>query len=336
MEEDKRQRVVDLSRAGTSTKDIADIVGIDPTTVRRVLKKFADRGTVERKSGTGSHQKKQSKKIKAKVKRAIKKDSALSMRKVAKKANVHESTVRRAVKQLGMKSYVRRQRQLITEKTRKTREAKAKVLLNWVKHHGNVIKIFSDEKLWTVDQARNSRNDRYLASEVNEVPPVNRTKHPASAMMLGVVASDGEKMPPHWFPKGLKIGAKEYIEVMQMVVKPWLDVTYPNGGYVFQQDSAPGHKAKVTQKWCTENLAGFWPWTMWPPSSPDLNPLDYGIWSALQPKACATSHASVNALKLSVEKEWSAMDTDFIVATCQSFRPRLEAMVDAKGGLFEL
>jgi DNA-binding MurR/RpiR family transcriptional regulator len=52
------------------------------------------------------------------------------MRKVAKKANMHESTVRRAVKQLGMKSYVRRQRQLITEKTRKTREAKAKVLLN--------------------------------------------------------------------------------------------------------------------------------------------------------------------------------------------------------------
>jgi transposase len=57
MEEDKRQRVVDLSGAGTSTKDIADIVGIDPTTVRRVLKKFADRGTVERKYWTGSHKK---------------------------------------------------------------------------------------------------------------------------------------------------------------------------------------------------------------------------------------------------------------------------------------
>lgn len=52
---------------------------------------------------------------------------------------------------------------------------------------------------------------RFLAYCVDEVPPINSSKHPASAMMLGVVASDGKRMPPFWFPNGLKIGAKEYL-----------------------------------------------------------------------------------------------------------------------------
>ncbi len=122
-------------------------------------------------------------------------------------------------------------------------------------------------------------------------------------MMLGMVASDGNRMPPYWFLKGLKIGAKEYLEVMRDIVKPWLDSTYPEGNYVFPRDSAPGHKAKVTQKWCEEDLANFWPCTMWPPLSPNCNLLDYGIWGTVERKACATSHLSVDALKAAVVKE---------------------------------
>ena len=62
-----------------------------------------------------------------------------------------------------------------------------------------------------------------------------------------------------------------------------------------------------TQDWCQENLADFWPWTMWPPSSPDCTPLDYAIWGVVERKACATPHKNVDDLKASVEKEWAAM-----------------------------
>ena len=154
-------------------------------------------------------------------------------------------------------------------------------------------------------------------------------------MMLGVVASDGKRMPPFWFPKGLRVGAKEYLEVLQTVVKPWLDEQYPEGNYCWQQDSAPGHKAKVVQQWCQDNLADFWPANFWPPSSPDAAPLDYGIWGYVESKACATPHANVDALKSSVEKEWDAMPVDHVIKVCRAFRPRLEAMVEADGGHFE-
>ncbi len=57
-------------------------------------------------------------------------------------------------------------------------------------------------------------------------------------------------MPPYWFPQGLKINRKGYVNVLQTVVKPWLDATYPNGRYMWQQDSAPAHISKLVQRWC--------------------------------------------------------------------------------------
>ena len=191
------------------------------------------------------------------------------------------------------------------------------------------------KKNWTVDQTRNARNDRFLAYHVENVPPINATKHPASAMMLGVVASDGKRMPPFWFPKGLRVGAVEYLNVLQTVVKPWLDENYPEGNYVWQQDSATGHKAKVVQKWCKDNLAAVWPTAFWPPSSPDCSPLDYGIWGNVESKACSSPHKNVDSLKASVEKEWAEMSVDLVKKICSSFRPRLETMIKAGGGHFE-
>uniref|UniRef100_A0A0K2TE37 Uncharacterized protein n=1 Tax=Lepeophtheirus salmonis TaxID=72036 RepID=A0A0K2TE37_LEPSM len=46
---------------------------------------------------------------------------------------------------------------------------------------------------------------------------INQTKFPASAM-LGIMASDEKRMPSYWFPKGLKIGAKECQDVLKEVV----------------------------------------------------------------------------------------------------------------------
>ena len=96
-----------------------------------------------------------------------------------------------------------------------------------------------------------------------------------------------------------KLG-KEYLEVLMDVVKPWLDSTYPEGNYLWQQDYAPGTKLKVCQEWCWENLANFWPANMWPPSSPHCAPLDYEILGNVESKAYATPHSSVDNLKASV------------------------------------
>ena len=79
----------------------------------------------------------------------------------------------------------------------------------------------------------------------------------------------------------------------------------------------------------------FWRKDMWPPQSPDLNPLDYGVWSLLQQKVQSVSHPSLEALKASITKEWKKMEDDFVIRTCRSFRTRVEAVIGAKGGYIE-
>src|SRR6218665_2066818 len=50
-------------------------------------------------------------------------------------------------------------------------------------------------------------------------------------------------------------------------------------GFIFQQDGAPAHTARVTQEWlhayCPEIIGK----DRWPPNSPDLNPLYYHVWT---------------------------------------------------------
>ena len=154
-------------------------------------------------------------------------------------------------------------------------------------------------------------------------------------MVLGVVGSDGQKCPPYFFPCGLKIGTKEYIHVMKAHVLPWLKRTYPRNNFVWQQDSAPGHKAQVTQEWLNNNFANFWPWALWPPSSPDCNPLDYAVWGVLQVRVGATPHSSVQNLKAAITREWGLLTPAFITKSCKRFRGRLEAVIAAEGGHFE-
>ena len=71
------------------------------------------------------------------------------------------------------------------------------------------------------------------------------------------------------------------------------------------QDGAPGHTAKIVQAWLKTNL-NFWPKDVWPPSSPDLNPLDYSIWAFVQSRACKSSHPNLEALKSSISSASAA------------------------------
>ncbi len=104
---------------------------------------------------------------------------------------------------------------------------------------------------------------------------------------------------------------------------------------MWQQDSAPAHMSKLCQKWCSCNLAAFWPWNMWPPSSPDLSPLDCAIWEEMKRKVCSITQQSVVALKAAVERKWAAMSPDFISSSWWAFIPRIKKMLEAEGGHFE-
>ncbi len=53
---------------------------------------------------------------------------------------------------------------------------------------------------------------------------VFRTKHLAAVMVLGVISSQGHVMPPHFFNVGQKVNKEVHMDVLEDVVKPWMDL----------------------------------------------------------------------------------------------------------------
>ena len=118
-------------------------------------------------------------------------------------------------------------------------------------------------------------------------------------------------------------------------VLPWVDETFGNAGVTFQQDGATSHIAKLVQDFCEKNFKNFWAKDLWPPSSPDLNPMDFGICSILEQNACTKSHKNVDMLKRKLVKCWKQIDTKTIRAICSKVPSRLRSVIQNKGGYFE-
>ena len=84
---------------------------------------------------------------------------------------------------------------------------------------------------------------------------------------------------------------------LEAVVKPWIDSVRGERPYVFQQDSAPSHKAMTTQDWMSENLYNHITPNMWPPGFPDLNPLDYYVWGVVERETNKRPHNTLDSLR---------------------------------------
>ena len=159
---------------------------------------------------------------------------------------------------------------------------------------------------------------------------VMKTKFLATVMVFGVVSSEGHIMPPHIFKVGLKVNTKVYLDVLKSVVIPWCNQVGGGRLWVWQQDSAPAHKSKETQAWLQKECYDFVPFSHWPPSSPDLNPLDYFIWSYVENITNITSHKpawSPPSAEYSLSSHWRLWKKQFQI--------HIEVVIEAEGGYTE-
>ncbi len=118
------------------------------------VKKTIDMGNnIQKKPGNGGVNKKQNRDFIDVLKTKIAKDPTTSIRKKAAELKVDPETVRTALHDdLSLKSYTRTPRHtLLTECMKTRRLERCKKVLRYIKNHGSTVKIFSDEKIFTVD-----------------------------------------------------------------------------------------------------------------------------------------------------------------------------------------
>lgn len=333
-----RDSIIDFYKQGIRQVDISRRLLVAKSVVSKTIARFKSLGSNLDRPGRGSKAKALTKSNVKKVRERLRynaaRKKATSQANMAKDLGISRRSVGRIVKEhLNMKAYKFSKSQFLTDASKKKREDRSKQLLNRFSGNDYQNILFTDEKMFTIEQFVNKQNDRIYSKSQPNVS-ISRTGHPKSVMVFAGITSDG-KTPLIFLDQGIKMNSNNYISVLKKEVLPWAQKHFRKRIWCFQQDGAPAHKARIVQDWCRQNFPDFIDFNQWPPSSPDLNPLDYSVWSVLEAKACSKSHSSVDSLKKSLQKAWEELDVAYLSATVEDFLKRLGACITAHGDLFE-
>ena len=120
-------------------------------------------GTVEDKVRSGRPSSIITPRVKKAIREQIRRNPRRSMRKIALGMEISKRSVSRIVKNdLGMKSHKRKNVHFMTPQIRQKRTVRSKGLLERHAVYGADNILFSDEKLFTIEEALNSQNDRII------------------------------------------------------------------------------------------------------------------------------------------------------------------------------
>ena len=134
---------------------------------------------------------------------------------------------------------------------------------------------------------------------------------------------------------GVKVNGKYYRDVLlsQQMLPAIKHVE--SDSFVFQQDSAPAHRARDTIELLQRETADFITPELCLPNSPDLNPVDYKIWEIMQQRVYEMQIHNVDELKQRLVDVWSGLQQSVVDAAVSEWKKRLQACVRVKGGHFE-
>ena len=202
----QRYANIEALRTSRTAKKIISFFNYNKDLVYRIKKQFEacddpETFTGERKTHKQCSDAIRSPEFVTKVKQRIQNDPSKSMAALAFEINVNKSTISRTVaKDLNMKSYCLRKHHLLTAALMEQRLIKGTALLNKLKYGSSGhVTFFSDEKKFIQDKLHNRQNDHFITDDPEDVPIVMSTKFPSSVMVLGIVSSNEDIMPPYFF-----------------------------------------------------------------------------------------------------------------------------------------
>ena len=138
----------------------------------------------------------------------------------------------------------------------------------------------------------------------------------------------------HFVPEKAKINAEFYTgQLLPQLVQDYRSIL--DDEFVFQQDGAPAHTSQQAQDWLKQHCpdpAEFIQKDDWPPNSPDLNPLNYLVWSAMLQsyEHFSPKPTTVAELKTVLQDIWSNLSQQTIDNAVLSFRKRVKACIQVE------
>jgi hypothetical protein len=78
-------------------------------------------------------------------------------------------------------------------------------------------------------------------------------------------------------------------------------------------------------------MKNHWSQEIWPPSSPDCNPLDLSMWSEFEREVSKQPYKTLASLRAKILEGMADMDREVVIRSYKKFWSRIEAVVDASG-----
>ncbi len=271
-----------------------------------------------------------------------------SIQGMANRLMAPESTMRRVIKEdLGLKSLRRTKRHDPGDTD--ARLLKSLIALDWLEDLENANRdlVFSDEKVFECNESSNPAAQRYLAPSLSiaqdtvpdEIRHVRKKMHAKHLTAYVALYSSGQYFLKI-YPPGATVNSESYIqcleEQLEWQIERFGDPLAPDAP-VFTQDGATPHTSNVTQAWLREHYGpNFWDKNMWPPRSPDFNPLDARAWGTMDARLCSefiptTYEELENAIRTAAE---SLLTPEYIRNICSLDKAKnvLRAIINNNGG----
>jgi len=329
----KRVTAVTLRKEGYSYRAVAEKIGCGVTAsgIRKLCKRYEETGSVETQAGRG-RQKATTKAIDRRIARMSLNDRKLTANKINKAlvdagVSVSDRTIRRRLVSVGLRARIPRKKPFLNVTQRQKRLEWAKEHQKWTLEHWKKV-IWSDETRISIFGSDGAYYVRRRPGE--ECLPACLTptmKHPLGVMVWGCMAWNG--VGRLQVIDGI-MNSKKYIrDVLQPKLLPSARSLFGEGvPFLFQQDGAPCHTARVCMKWLSDNGVEVLPW---PGNSPDLNPIE-NLWSKLKRLVSAKHPSNRQQLIEAIISSWHhVITTDNLQKLVESMPRRCQAVLKAKG-----
>lgn len=235
-------------------------------------------------------------------------------------------TLRRALQKQGLKRHIAKRCPLLTAAQRKKRVLWAKAHSTWPRCNWSRV-LFTDEKIF-----RNSNNRKGVfvtRSPGEKLRPdcvAGSVKRGVQAHVWGAIGWYGAA------PLKRVVGnlnAQEYQNQILVDIKNLgKNFAGKKQGWFFQQDLAPCHNARSTQRFLADRGITVLPWAG---NSPDLNPIE-NVWGWVQNRLPRDLPHNEMELFERIQAVWSTIPRTYIRTLISSLPNRVAAVLESKGG----
>ena len=271
------------------------------------------------------------------LEREISKPNPPTQKSMANVLSISPSGVRYHIKKLDKKLVKKPHAHRISDDSKEKRRKRSWPL--YLRLRGRRFEKFitSDEAWFYLSECNGQRKVQYISRDQNRTSCESYTKWSKSkGIMVWAAISCSGKAKLRFIEPGCKINANYYVEnVLKPFIREDIPRLYPDGNFVFHQDSAPAHAAKLTCAFLDKKKVTFIRPENWMPNSPDASPCDFFLWGYLKSQINKLKIESIAALKNAIRREFRNVPQDMIYRAMRSWPRRCRQIYCMKGGNIE-